>query len=85
MTDDLIMYRLNELKELTARTGDMLVKHTLQDNENFMRLHDELANVRLDVQTLKVKASMWGAVTGTLAGGFASAIATYVFNHLFSR
>ncbi len=85
MTEDLIMYRLNELKELTERTGDMLVKHTEQDNSNFIRLHDEMANVRLDVQTLKVKASMWGAITGTLAGGFASAVATYLFNHLFAK
>lgn len=35
----------------------------------------ELANIRVDIATLKIKSGLWGAITGSLTG-----IAIYIFN-----
>jgi len=62
MEKDFIAYRLDELKD---------DQHAMIDNFNdFKReISAEIKNLANDVNTLKTKASIWGAVAGALATG----------------
>lgn len=75
MNLETVYYRVGEVERL-------LREHTLQDTENFEKLHTAMTNVRLDVQSLKTQARLWGAAGGTLAAAVVSAAMAWILKHL---
>lgn len=75
MNLEIIAYRLSELERL-------LREHTAQDQENFEKLHEAVTSARLDIQSLKTKAGLWGAIGGLVASAGLTAVLTYLFQGL---
>lgn len=63
-------------QKLDAREADHRRELTQQDDEN----RKEMAFVKADVLTLKLKASMWGAVAGA-AGSFIVSVIVAMIAH----
>ena len=61
---------LSDLEDLNTTLKD----HTKADSENFTLLTKLINEVKLDINSLKTKASIWGAVTGVVSSGIVSSI-----------
>lgn len=73
--ETLILYRLEQLEILVR-------DHTKQDTENFETMNETQVNIRLDIQTLKTQAGLWGAAAGALAAAIVAAGVSYLLQHL---
>ena len=56
-------------------SDEQLINYVIEEMKEIKK---ELIKARLDIQSLKVKSKLWGAVTGSIASALVSLLTVYL-------